>query len=412
LRPTATPNDRTAQQPVDQEIDLTEGEIDLAGLGEALAESIQHSRTVSTDTDSTQEESDSDETDAVPTRRNTMASPSNPDTKGKETESPLPSNLTPEHIKQIIGALTGGAGNIKKPKIKEPSTFHGERDQLRGWLAQLAVYFKGVGWETEYDNDKLVYALSLLRGNALKWATPYIERRQDVTWSDWDAFKDELRGQFGEMDEQGAARAKLMKMTQGSKGATEYWNEYRLIASQTGMDDATLTYHLMRGFKTELQDAWGMDGSDSQDPQVVANWAIKKETKMAAIRHMRHGVSSKEKATSPAISRHQNGTFRQQNENQGDPMELDATRIRPGFNISAKEYQRRMRSNLCLKCAKPGHRAAACRSQANGKEGATWEPRNDNKKRWSPPAKAREMEIEKEDGKESGNDESPQYAMV
>jgi len=74
-------------------------------------------------------------------------------------------------------------------------------------------------------------------------------------------------------------------MAQGSKGATEYWNEYTLIASQTGMDDATLTYHLMTGFKTELQDAWGMDGSDSQDPQFVATWGIKKETKMAAIKH-------------------------------------------------------------------------------------------------------------------------------
>jgi len=89
-----------------------------------------------------------------------------------------------------------------------------------------------------------------------------------------------------------------MRMAQGSKGATEYWNEYRLVASQTGMDDATLTYHLMRGFKAELQDAWGMDGSDSQDPQFVANWAIKKETKMAAIKHMRHGTISKEKAPS------------------------------------------------------------------------------------------------------------------
>ena len=110
-----------------------------------------------------------------------------------------------------------------------------------------------------------------LRGDALKWATPYIERRQDVTWSSWDDIKNELQGQFGEIDEQGAARANLMRMYQGSKAATEYWNEYRLITSQTGMDDATLTYHLMRGLKTELQDAWGMDGLDSQDPQFVAN---------------------------------------------------------------------------------------------------------------------------------------------
>jgi len=137
----------------------------------------------------------------------------------------------------------------------EPSTFHGQRDQLRGGLAQLSVYFKGVGWESDYNNDKIVYGLSLLRGDALKWATPYIERLQDVTWSSWDDFKNEMQGQFGEIDEQGAARAKLMRMVQGSKGATEYWNEYRLIASQTRMDDATLTYQLMKGFKAELQDA-------------------------------------------------------------------------------------------------------------------------------------------------------------
>jgi len=160
-----------------------------------------------------------------------MASTSNPNPDTKRKEGPPLPNLTPEQIQQIIGALTGGEGNTKKPKIKEPSTFHGERDQLRGWLAQLSVYFKGVGWELDYNNDKIVYALSLLRGDALKLATPYIERRQDATWSSWDDFKNELEGQFREIDEQGGARAKLMRMAQGSKGATEYWNEYRLMAS-------------------------------------------------------------------------------------------------------------------------------------------------------------------------------------
>jgi len=221
LRHIATLNDNT-QKPVNQEIDLTETEIDLEGLGEALDESIQHSRAASSTTDSSEEGSDSDETDAVRTRRNTMASTSNPnpDTKGKEVLPLL--NLMLEQIQQIIGALTGGAGNTKKPKIKEPSTFHDEQDQLRGWLAQLSVYFKGVGWEFKYNNDKIVYALDLLREDALKWAVPYIERRQDVTWSSWDDFKNELQGHFGEIDEQEAARAKLMRMAQGSKGATEY----------------------------------------------------------------------------------------------------------------------------------------------------------------------------------------------
>ena len=58
-----------------------------------------------------------------------MASTSNPnpDTKGKEV-LPHPNHM-PEQIQQIIGALTGGAGNTKKPKIKEPSTFHGKQDE-------------------------------------------------------------------------------------------------------------------------------------------------------------------------------------------------------------------------------------------------------------------------------------------
>jgi len=129
-----------AQQPVDQEIELRETDIDLEGLGEALPESIQNSRTASDTTDSSEEGSDSDETDTVPARRNTVASSSNPDTKGKEVP-PLP-NLTPEQIQQIMAALTGGGGNTKKSKIKEPNTFHGERDQLRGLLAQLSVYFE------------------------------------------------------------------------------------------------------------------------------------------------------------------------------------------------------------------------------------------------------------------------------
>ena len=87
-------------------------------------------------------------------------------------------------------------------------------------------------------------------------------------------------------------------------------------------------------------------------------------------------------------------------------MELDATRRRPGFNITAKEYQKRMRGNLFLKCAKPGHPAAACQRQANSEEGATWDSKNENQKQGRPPAKAREMEVAKEE--ESENDESPQ----
>jgi len=68
-----------------------------------------------------------------------------------------------------------------------------------------------------------------------------------------------------------------------------------------------------------------MDRSDSQDPQFIVNWAINKKRKIAAIKHMHHGTTSKEKTISPETPKNQNGTSQPQNDNQGDPMELDAT---------------------------------------------------------------------------------------
>jgi len=189
---------------------------------------------------------------------------------------------------------------------------------------------------------------------------------------------------------------------------TEYANEFRMIAAETEYDEGTLTRLLLGGMLKKLQDAWEAGETDNLNTTLaITRWAIAKENKHSMMDHIREGRPTGKFDTTP---RTVNGTFRPTpvSENRGDPMELDATRRRPGFNISAKEYQRRMRANLCLTCAKPGHREAPCRSQANNKEGATWEAKTDNKKQWRPAAKAREMEVETGTEEESGNDESPE----
>jgi len=65
-----------------------------------------------------------------------MASSSNPNPETKKAVSPPPlPKLTPEQIQQIIRVLTRGAGNTKKPKLMDPSTFHGENgiNSEDGW---------------------------------------------------------------------------------------------------------------------------------------------------------------------------------------------------------------------------------------------------------------------------------------
>jgi len=59
--------------------------------------------------------------------------------------------LSPEQRRQIITSLGGGTS---KPKAKEPEVYRGERHKLRGWLAQLIVYYTTVGWQNSHDKEK------------------------------------------------------------------------------------------------------------------------------------------------------------------------------------------------------------------------------------------------------------------
>ena len=117
--------------------------------------------------------------------------------------------------------------NRRRPKIKEPDVFRGERAKLREWLAQMKVYFRLVGWVEGHDTEKIVYTTSLLRGSAGTWMTPYIEDLKKPTWTTWLQFAEELRNQFGVIDRKGEARNRHKNITQGKRTMTEYWNEFR-----------------------------------------------------------------------------------------------------------------------------------------------------------------------------------------
>jgi len=139
-------------------------------------------------------------------------------------------------MRQIIVSLSGGTW---KPKAKEPEVYRGERHKLQGWLAQLIVYYRTVGWQNGHDEEKILYATSLLRDDAGTWITPYAEERITPTWDKWAGFKAELQRQFGAIDAKGEARIRLKNMKQAKLSVTGYWNAVRLVASEAELDDST-----------------------------------------------------------------------------------------------------------------------------------------------------------------------------
>jgi len=132
--------------------------------------------------------------------------------QGGATSSEATPIVNPEQMRQIITSLSGGT---RKPKAKEPEVYRGERHKLRGWLAQLIVYYRTVRWQNGQDEEKILYSTSLVRDDAGTWITPYAEERITPTWDNWAGFKAKLRRQFGEIDAKGEGRIRLKNMKQG-----------------------------------------------------------------------------------------------------------------------------------------------------------------------------------------------------
>ena len=173
-------------------------------------------------------------------------------------------------------------------------------------------------------------------------------------------------------------------MKQGKRSVTEYCNEFRLAASEAELDDSTGGELLLGGMITELQNAWGASSEEYEGLEALAQWAIRKETKLATVRHIQGSPSTKSVQRETITQGNPDSTYRtanNSNQTPGNPIEQDATRNRPRFNISREKLQRRMREQLCLKCAKQGHLARDCSRRDEHK------PFNAQAKSWQPAKK-------------------------
>jgi len=132
------------------------------------------------------------------------------------------------------------------------------------------VYYRTVGWQNDHDEEKILYATSLLRDDAETWITSYAEERITPIWDNWAGFKADLQRQFGIIDGKGEARIRLKNMKQGKRSVTEYFNEFRLVASKAQLDDSTCGELLLGGMITELPNAWGTSSEEYEELKALA----------------------------------------------------------------------------------------------------------------------------------------------
>ena len=78
---------------------------------------------------------------------------------------------------------------------------------------------------------------------------------------------------------------------------TEYWNEFRLAASEAELDDTTEGERLLMGMLPTLQNAWGGESDPYERMDTRARWEIGKETNLIMIRNLEKGREIDHKIT-------------------------------------------------------------------------------------------------------------------
>lgn len=116
-------------------------------------------------------------------------------------------------------------------KVREPETFNGERNALKveSWINSMDLYFQLI--KLAHGQDQLLYALSLLRGDAQLWYAQMKVYDTDELPQEWNDLKKLLRKEFIPINAVIQARDKLASLVQ-TDSVSSYINEFRRLKLQ------------------------------------------------------------------------------------------------------------------------------------------------------------------------------------
>lgn len=181
---------------------------------------------------------------------NTVPEPAAP--TGGNAGNPVPN--TSDTTAQLAGAIAylaqsitydraaqnqnQGGGSSERNNVREPDQFDGtEPNKLRLFFAQLELVFKARPRTFNSEEKKVTYGISYLKGTALQWFEPYLLESDSETppvfMSDYEAFQDELRVNFGPYDVSGAAEHDLMNLRMSDNHRiAKYITQFTRLATQ------------------------------------------------------------------------------------------------------------------------------------------------------------------------------------
>ncbi|QRW26423.1 Retrotransposon-derived protein PEG10 [Rhizoctonia solani] len=270
-------------------------------------------------------------------------------------------------------------------KVDHPDAFKGKiGSEAKQWLTRMLAWVRLNQRQFPLDLEVLSFLLMNMEDAAGAWAHPHLDQlgSHRALIQTVDEFKVEFLAAFGNPDATRAAERKITSLTQTSTCA-EYITKFRTLQMELDWNDAALRGQFARGLHWEVRQQIATRERqprtlrELQDAALIIDNALREERAS----HPQQGNKSGKSSTTP-----NRGASTGQQATKTGPLSSD-----PNY-VSEEERNRRCVEGLCVKCGKPGHKFAKCRT------GWKATPKEDK-------GKAKETaKIGKESGPKSGKD--------
>jgi hypothetical protein len=264
---------------------------------------------------------------------------------------------------------------VQEPKVKDPETFHGQRDSLNAFITECDLVFELQPSRFGDDRTRVSYMVSLLRGTPLLAVRPLLAYDPRPYFLDnHRLFVEYLQTNYGDPDEKGTARRKLKNLRQITSASAYFAEFQQYIAILGWKDQDPIIDKAIDGLKSYLKDEVARSGHRPNTLSDLIAFIIpldnrlyeREQEKRYETRNATSRPTANIKSTQPtAMTTVTSATFTPRSTNFADtkPTTSNYTRTTgstPRGPLSDAEKQRRRDNNLCLYCSEQGHSATDC----------------------------------------------------
>uniref|UniRef100_A0A803KC65 CCHC-type domain-containing protein n=1 Tax=Xenopus tropicalis TaxID=8364 RepID=A0A803KC65_XENTR len=240
---------------------------------------------------------------------------------------------------------------LSEPKIPSPLRYGGDPETCRGFLNQCKIHFELFPHRYPNEKSKVAFIIALLFGKALAWASPLWER-DDPLVNNAATFLSTFQQIFDAPGRKVNASARLLRITQGSRAASDYAIDFRTLAAETSWNNEALIAAFWHGLNDSLKDELAARDLPSLFEDLVS-LVINIDTRLRERQLQRNRprrFTPEFSTLAPATASVPASVPASVDE----PMQLGATRL------SVEERSRRRSAGLCMYCGSTGHFVKMC----------------------------------------------------